>query len=636
MLAEQQAPVDPRDGGGRAWVERVEPIGAELGSGASAWERREGRAEKPTVQVATRQRFTFLFEVGPLGIAEGGTIYPTAEPFWEWSAVQHFEPGSPGYTTAEIISGEARVVPDALGAGFVVEGSALAAGDRIRFVYGAGEEGAFVDRYAERDATFFFSVDGDGDGYRRFIEGGPRFDIASRDARLLVAHGPAEHRPSETLSIRLAFVDHQGNRTDRLEDGLIPANARFEIGTLPGSTLDFGPPRVFAASSWQDGSTDLALGPVEGSGVLRLGVRGLGPLETFTAKLPPIVVREGARSLVWADLHGHTALSDGTGRPDDYFRYAREVARLDVVSLTDHDHWGIRPLALDSDAIRTVFDTTDGAEEAGRFVTIPGYEWTSWLHGHRHVLYFDAPGAEPRPEIFSAFDVTTDRPDELWDALRDRNALTFAHHSAGDPVAINWRFRPDRDLEPVTEVASVHGQSESMEMPVPVQGGIPGWFVIDTLRAGFRYGFIGSGDSHDGHPGLPQIAGGHGGLAGLFVDGLDRAAVKAALRRRQTFATNGIRPFLEVSIDGVPMGGTLPAGKDEHRLRIRYEATEEIERVELVRSGRVATLEPENPLSVDLERSIPALQPGEFHYVRIRQDDGGNAWSSPIFVGKSR
>ena len=32
--------------------------------------------------------------------------------------------------------------------------------------------------------------------------------------------------------------------------------------------------------------------------------------------------------LYWADLHGHTRHSDGTGTPYDYFRYARDVARL--------------------------------------------------------------------------------------------------------------------------------------------------------------------------------------------------------------------------------------------------------------------------------------------------------------------
>ena len=564
-----------------------------------------------------------------------------AEAFWDWSPVQHLDRDAPGFTTAEVLRGDATLVPDEQGTAFLVDGGALREGDRIHFTYGAGPAGARVDRYAERDARILVAVDADGDGYRRFLDEDPRLDILARRARRLVALGPADFAPGDDLSLRLSLVDAQGNRTPRLDEAVRPGaegpeDAQVEISALPGSTVDFGAPRTVSIEAWRNGSAELSLGTVSSEGVLRLDVRGLGALDGLSATVPPVVVRRTSRRLVWGDLHGHTHLSDGTGRPDDYFRYAKEVARLDVVALTDHDHWGTHPLVLDPEATRRVFETTDTAEEPDRFVTIPGYEWTSWLHGHRHVLYFDPAGATPRPEIFSAVDAATDRPDELWAALRGRNVLTFAHHSAGDPVATNWRFRPDPELEPVTEIASVHGQSESMEMPMPVRGGLPGWFVLDTLLAGYRLGFIGSGDSHDGHPGLPELAGGHGGLAGLFVDRLDRGAVKETLRRRHSFATNGIRPFLEVSIDDVAMGGTLVANDREHRLRIRYEATDTIEGIELVRSGRVARLAPEEPLRVELERTIPALQPGEFHYVRIRQADGGAAWSSPIFVDEAR
>ena len=72
-------------------------------------------------------------------------------------------------------------------------------------------------------------------------------------------------------------------------------------------------------------------------GVFRVRARGPGGLE---AESNPLFVDETAPHLVWADLHGHSNLSDGTGTPDDYYRYARDVAGLDVAALTDHDHWG--------------------------------------------------------------------------------------------------------------------------------------------------------------------------------------------------------------------------------------------------------------------------------------------------------
>ena len=642
-LAEREAVAHPGDGGGRAWLERVDPIAPGSVADEAGWRAGTEGLERPAVRAASAHRFEVIYEAGEQGVSIGGVVFLSPEIFWEWSRAQTVDPEGEGYVTAEVLRGSATLRPDESGTGFLVLGEPLEAGDRVRFVYGAGRPGARVDRYAERGAEILVFVDADGDGYRRILRDTPRLDVLPHAARSLVAHGPAEVAPGEPIAIRIALVDGQGNRTriigagnPRASEG--PAGARVEVRALPTSSLEIGGVGLRPIDRWQDGTTTLDLQAPTGEGVLRLRIEGRGPLEGLVAEPPPIVVRATARRLVWGDLHGHTTLSDGTGRPRDYFRYAREVAGLDVVALTDHDHWGPRPLDEDPEAQRALFATTDDEERPGRFVTIPGYEWTSWLHGHRHVLWFDPAGSGSTYEIHSAIDPETDRPDELWAALRGQHALTFAHHSAGEPVATNWRFRPDPELEPVTEIASVHGQSESPEMPSAVRGGIPGWFALDVLRAGYRLGFIGSGDSHDGHPGLTEIAGGHGGIAGLFVDRLDREGVRDALRRRQTFATNGIRPFFEVSIDGVAMGGTVVPGAAEatHRLRVRYEATAPIERVELVRSGRVAKVEPSDPLSFDLDREIPALGPGEFHYVRVRQKNGGNAWSSPIFVDSTR
>ena len=46
--------------------------------------------------------------------------------------------------------------------------------------------------------------------------------------------------------------------------------------------------------------------------------------------------------------------------------------------------------------------------------------------------------------------------------------MTLAHHSAGDPVPVDWSFRPDPVLEPLTEVMSVHGSSEAADSPAVV------------------------------------------------------------------------------------------------------------------------------------------------------------------------
>jgi hypothetical protein len=243
------------------------------------------------------------------------------------------------------------------------------------------------------------------------------------------------------------------------------------------------------------------------------------------------------------------------------------------------------------------------------------------------VLHF-----EDSATIRSSIDERYDSPPELWDALRGAPVLTFAHHSAGAPVATDWRVPPDPELEPITEITSIHGSSESFDSTWPVAGMIEGNTVRDALGRGYQLGLIGSGDSHDGHPGLVQLADGmSGGLAGIFAAERTREAVLEAMRARRVYATNGPRIVLEVNFDGKPMGSVLKAGTGG-RLEVQVAAPGEIEAIELVtREGVVSRLPGEGKRSLAVENDLPAFESGAWFYVRVRQTDQGAAWSSPFF-----
>jgi hypothetical protein len=338
-----------------------------------------------------------------------------------------------------------------------------------------------------------------------------------------------------------------------------------------------------------------------------------------------LVTREGPR-ILWGDLHGHSNYSDGTGLPEDYYRYARDVAALDVAALTDHDHWGIPFLDSAPALWKEIQEQTRSFHEPGRFVTLEGYEWTNWIYGHRHVLHFGE-----GLEIRSCIDPAYDTPGELWDSLRGEPVLTIAHHSAGGPIAVDWSIPPDPELEPVTEIVSVHGSSESLDSPGVIYSPVPGNFVRDALARGYRLGFVGSGDSHDGHPGLVQLAGGCGGLAAILSEEATRESVLAALRARRVYATNGPRIVLDAELEGRPMGSAVPAS-DSLRLVVKVIAAGALERVDLVADGRVVDSVPgEEQRNIAFESTIRSDGPGVL-YVRAIQTDGGTAWSSPFFI----
>ena len=600
MLQDDLAAVrHPSDGGGRAW--RVESEGLHV--------------------AGSRERVDIVFEAGPLGVAEDGAVFLQPSPFWEWDAPQARRADAPGFTEVrELPEGLELELDDRVDGLLIawIRGRALEAGETFRFVYGAGPAGARIDRFAEDRTPIYISVDGDGDGVRAFIEHSPRMDIVGGPPRQLSLILPTTATPGQTVRLTVAALDMHRNISP-VESGsivILDPPAGLELA----SEIEIG--GGFGASR----SIEVV---VSEPGIYRLTGEGRGELEGLVATSNPLLAREGLPQVAWGDLHGHSQLSDGTGTPLQYFAYARNVAGLSVAALTDHDHWGIKALDGQPDFWSEIREAVGEFNEPGRFVTLLGYEWTSWLHGHRHVLYFSDQG-----EVYSSLDPRYETPDALWDALRGQSALTFAHHSAGGPVSTNWRYPPDPVLEPLTEIVSVHGSSEAPDSPLPIYDPVPGNYVRDALNAGYTLGFLGSGDTHDGHPGIRE-PGASGGLAGIFTRALTREAVLEALRARQTYATNGPRIFLRVELDGQPMGSFAEFRADEageSRLQVEVLAPEPIVAVDLIRSGVSVRIPVDGETQWTLDRRIPVLRPGEYHYVRVVTEGEGAAWSSPIFA----
>lgn len=593
----------PADGGGRAWLEQI-PGDPEFAiAGAPG-------------------RFKLVYEVGSEGIAAGGMIYFQVSPFWHWSTPQVEEPELDGYTkltaSDEDIQLDAATLDQQL-LGLRVSGRALRAGDRIELVYGAGPAGAIADSLAETNSRFWFAVDGDGDGFRVFLKDSPGIDVLPAQPAQLRITLPSVARPGIPFRITIAALDPNANAGYPFEGGI-------ELTGAPKAPrLEPAKPVVFAAS---DRGSKTFEAVVRDPGIVR--VRAISE-NGIVGDSNPMLVSADAQIVLWGDLHGHTSLSDGTGTVEDYFRYARDVSALDVVAITDHDHWGVLQLDRNPEFWEETKIQTRRFYQPGRFVTLLGYEWTNWIYGHRHVLYFEDEG-----EIYSSISTDYENPTQLWDALRGKRTLTFAHHSAGGVIRTNWDIPPDPVLEPLTEIVSVHGSSEALDSPVPIYDPVPGNFVRDVLDRGYRFGFVGSGDSHDGHPGLAHLITETGGLAAIITDTPTRESVLEAMRARRVYATNGPRILLRTALDNHPMGALIPKpapGGYAGELFVQVIAETPLERIDLIRSGEVIDSMPiDGLLEITLRREIKGLVSGEYLYVRVVQVDSGAAWSSPIYI----
>ena len=598
------------------------PRHAADGGGRVTWVREPG--EPASARCGERRRFRFRFEVGPVGIESGGTITLQVPPFWGWSTPQTISPLQPGYTTVAGPTDAALRAStlDQQLLGIEVTGRALAPGEVVEIVYGDAQGPARIDRYAEAEARFEFGVDGDGDGVRALLEEAPSIEVLPGIAAQVTATLTSTARPGEPVTLTVAVLDGIGNANPEFA-------GRVELEVEPPGLVV--PSRV-EFSAGETTSRTLALEAPDQPGTYRVHARAFDSdaSEPFHVRRSNPLRVSSAPRLVWVDLHGHSALSDGTATPEQFYAYARDVAGLDAVALTDHDAWGLRPLQDHEQLWRRIESAARAAEVPGDFLALVGYEWTSWIHGHRHVVYFDGP-----QEILSSLDEATDTPAELEQALAGRAALIVPHHPAGGPIAVDWSFVPDPTLTPVVEICSVHGSSDWAGDPQRIYSAVEGTFVRDALARGQRLGLIGSGDSHDGHPGLPQLAAPCGGLAAVQVDELSREALLGALRARRVYATSGERIVLRANLAGRPMGSVIPAAELAQGGSLLFEVvgTGSLAQLELVGpDGVLAAVELDGEEEFRGAFEVPPLEPDEWFFVRVEQADRTQAWSSPFWV----
>lgn len=236
----------------------------------------------------------------------------------------------------------------------------------------------------------------------------------------------------------------------------------------------------------------------------------------------------------WGDLHAQSEETIGTNSAEDYFAYARDKAFVDIVGHQGND------FQITDAFWKGLNELTRRFYEPGRFVALPGYEWSgnTGMGGDRNVFY----RSEGRPirrssRILVADPSTEDcyTAAELFQALGRNNedAVVIAH--VGGRYA-DIKLAHDGRFERAVEIHSTWGTFE--------------WLLHDAFDRGYRVGIVCHSDDHKGRPGATQPGastfGAIGGLTCYLMDRLDRDAVFEALRQRRHYGTTGTRLYMSV------------------------------------------------------------------------------------------
>ena len=367
-----------------------------------------------------------------------------------------------------------------------------------------------------------------------------------------------------------------------------------EGGKLPSSVyVGFGPPlwtemdRLEEANQWA-AKLDSTLVPngAQAITVISSEKRARGAVE---------VTVQNPLKYYFADLHSHTSYSDGMMLSSIAHDYARNVAKLDVFSLTDH---------LESVDDAEWLDTREvawKANEDGQFESIPGLEWTK-KHGHACIY-------DPKTRFWPQ--ATTD----FYKAAADAGVVAkFNHPGDGSGVFDGMAY---------SEIGDKAMQMMEVRHPVEEQA------FIRALNQGWHIAPDGSDDTHSANWGNVRS------WTVILAPGLSKENVLDALMNRRCFSTLDRNCLVHFSVNGAVMGSILeePAEKVDAVIAVDEADDDDlIAKIELFEDGEVVQTEEPNSANHCWETSC-APEPGKHYYfAKVTQADGNFIWSAPVWV----
>jgi hypothetical protein len=580
-----------------------------------------------------------VYTAGTFGIDDTGMVKISWRTTSDMSKPQFDKPQAANFTTVEASNGaklevwfdRLNVRPYAntllirVGRGYLRAGDTLTIrlGDRRQ-----GSPGYRLQTNVEAKVELKTSVDAFATYEFCELPVQPAFDLIPGPAASWKAILPSLAIVGEPFRLAVVAEDKWGNPT-------ADASANFELAAsqplrgLPAS-LDIrngGGPRVI----------ENLIADAEGDIELRLMADG----EEIARANPLRVVKQATLRRYWGDLHGQSGETIGMGTAEAYFRYARDAAFIDMVGHQGNDFQITDDFWSELNRLTAEFDVP------GRFVCLPGYEWSgnTGMGGDRNIFY----RREGRPirrssHILVQGQTSTEAiytADDLFRALDGEDAIVIAH--VGGRYA-DLKYAHDGRLERAVEVHSTWGTFE--------------WLLHDAFEKGFRVGVVCHSDDHKGRPGATRPGassfGAIGGLTCYFMPELTRDALFEALRQRRHYGTTGARIFVDLhaafdqpvtrfsddpllgpakesAVQRAAMGDIIRPGGAPMRLSAEVIGTVPVERVDIMHGTSVAqTVRPYR--AADLGRRVRVLWQGAEYRGRGRE----TLWQGKLTVGGNR
>lgn len=275
--------------------------------------------------------------------------------------------------------------------------------------------------------------------------------------------------------------------------------------------------------------------------------------------------------MYFGNLHSHTSYSDGTGTPAEAYEYARDVAGLDFLAITEHNHLIGGDKATPEQRARLYAGTDETAlvptakrmTENGKFVALFGQEFSTMSKGN-HVNVFDIADVidVPSGEFNTLIDWLLKHPDSTGKPP----VFQLNHPALGGPpnkqIGKKEYGRDDfgNDEGWLNHIGGVATLIELLngEPPEKLEGlrspQIMEEFFFRYLQLGFCVAPTGDQDNH-----RPNWGSATESRTGIIAPSLTTKDLLDAMRARHVYATEDKNLKIVFRVNGQLCGGIFPS-----------------------------------------------------------------------------
>ena len=476
--------------------------------------------------------------------------------------------------------------------------------------------------------------------------------------------GKGEYKETETF-----HVDVKGNELSSIRiiaPSVVNKNQRFDVtvrfedefGNLTGNAkegtlIEFSYERLRENISWklfvpETGFINLPNLYFNEPGIYKIQLKNLSTGEVFTSS-PIKCFSDTDKQLYWGIFHGETILYDAGENIESCLRYVRDEKAYQFYSSSSFESEEETP----SDVWKGIGSHISEFNEDDRFSTFLGMQWAG-DEGLRHIIYLK----DSKP-ILRKKESKANHLKKIYKSHTPKDFISIPMFTMGSETTYNFEsFAPEYEKA----VDNAWGSSECTAAegnPRPISSkGRKGikekadGSIRKALNKNYRFGFVAGGlddrgvfkelfdvDQFQYSPGLTAV----------LATNHSRDGIVQALGKKSCYATTGPRIVAGIEIAGSAMGSELNT-KAKPGLAYNRHITgyavglDNIKEVLIIRNGKVFhTFNPKDdtfefafdddePLEKAALKGGGEAPPFVYYYMRVEQNDGHLAWTSPIWI----